>query len=59
MIQVRELTEISNNSQLTNIVLNTLNEKLTDEEKINFRRWLNIVKTEQQLKINQTKNKFF
>jgi hypothetical protein len=38
-----QMAEVSNNSQLTNIVCNTLCEKLTPKEFQEFRRWLQIV----------------
>ena len=43
-IQLYEVCEVSNNSIVTNKVLLALNEKLTDEEKRDFRTWLSIVR---------------
>ena len=49
-IRSYQLVEVSNNSQLTNIVLTTINEKLDDKEKRDFIQWLNIVKNKQNSK---------
>lgn len=42
-IRLSDLVKVSNNSRLTNIVLNELNSKLDDLEKRNFLEWLKIV----------------
>lgn len=45
-IRLNELTEVSNNSRLTNDVLRSLNDKLDEKELRDFRQWLGIVKRE-------------
>lgn len=52
-IPLYKLVNVSNNSILTNSVLSTLNEKLTDIEKDNFQRWLTLIENE----IRNIKNK--
>jgi hypothetical protein len=42
-IRLSDLAKVSNNSVVTNQVLNTLNEKLDDKEKRDFLMWLKIV----------------
>jgi hypothetical protein len=41
-----KMVHVSNNSKLTNIVCNTLNEKLTVQEINDFKEWLRLVETE-------------
>lgn len=43
-IQLRDLTEISNNSVITNYVLNAINNKFDDKEKRDFLEWIKIIK---------------
>lgn len=47
-LQLRDLINVSNNSQLTNIVFNHLNNKLDDREKRDFFEWLKIVSREKE-----------
>lgn len=44
-IKLADLAKVSNNSIVTNQVLNTLNEKLDDKEKRDFLAWLKIVQS--------------
>lgn len=43
MIPLNAMAQVSNNSQLTNEVLNALNTKLTPAEQAAVRRWLQLV----------------
>lgn len=43
-IKLHEIVEVSNNSRLTQDLLNTLNTKLSKSEKDDFRRFLELVK---------------
>ena len=54
-LELSNLVEVSNNSKITNIVLETLNEKLSDEEKRDFEIWLRCVKVniDKQIKSNK------
>lgn len=58
-ITIRDLVAVSNNSQLTNIVANTLNEKLDDKEKRDFLDWLRLVRNEIQMAENKGKRRGF
>lgn len=40
--------EVSNNSQITNITINTVLEKLNSKEKHEFLTWLKIIRDEKQ-----------
>lgn len=50
-IRLHELAEVSNNSHLTNMVMNAINEKFDDNQVRQFREWLRLVKdnTQQQI----------
>ena len=43
-LQLYNLVELSNDSKITRSLLNILNEKLTDTEMLEFKKWLNIIK---------------
>lgn len=53
------LIRVSNNSIVTNELALILNNKLTSEELREFIRWLRIVESSQQIKINNAKRKIF
>jgi hypothetical protein len=54
----RNLIQISNNSILTNKIAILLNDKLSTEEQILFNCWIQIVKSEHDIKLSRLKNRF-
>lgn len=48
-IKLSDLVEVSNNSILTNLVLNMLNSHLDDEDKRTFYEWLRLVRQKQEI----------
>jgi hypothetical protein len=57
-IELHKMVAVSNNSPLTNQVNVMLNDKLSDEEKANFNRWMQLVINEHQLALNKSKRFF-
>jgi len=56
-ISLRDLAAVSNNSQVTNKVLSSLNDKLSDEERREFKKWLQIVAELNRVAVNKAKKK--
>ena len=51
-----KMYELSNNSRITNSVIEVLFDKLDENELREFYRWLQIVESQRQLEINRAKN---
>ena len=56
---LRLMVQLSNNSQLTNTTAVMLSQALSDTEINQLIRWLRHTKSETDLKINTTKNKYY
>ena len=57
-IRLSELCEVSHVCQLTQAVHKALNEKLSDDEKADVQRWLQLVAQSTQAKVNNEKRKW-
>jgi len=57
-LNYRTLAAASNDSQVTRILWNTLNDKLSSTEVRNFEKWLQIVEQNKRLAVNKEKRKF-
>lgn len=55
-IQYYRICAVSNNSRITQSILNAINEKFSDSEKRDFEAWLNIVKDKIDSKSKSTFN---
>jgi hypothetical protein len=50
--------EVSNNSRITQQVIQLVSDKLDAKEQRDFLEWLKIVRTETQIKVNKAKRSF-
>jgi hypothetical protein len=56
-LPLRVLAAVSNNSVITNKVLIALNDKLSNDEKREFKRWLQLVELAKKTAVNRAKKK--
>jgi hypothetical protein len=52
------MSTLSNNSQITNMVANTIIEKFDQKELRDFKQWLQLVESKIQLTKNKNRNRF-